>query len=326
MIETKFIKNIVKEFQIGEFILQNVKNVGFSKAELYKTPLGEKIVIHASRPGLIVGRKGENIQRLTKTLKSKFKLENPQIEIIEVEEPMLNALIVGDRIASSLERFGLQKFKGIAHKSLTDVIEAGAKGVEIVISGKIPSSRAKKWRFYNGFLKKSGDIAVSGIRKAYVQAKLKTGVVGIQVRIMPPDLQLPDSVTPILEEVVEIKNLKTDDKEVEKVAEEKAEKADAKDAKEEVKEKKATKKKTTKKKSTKTQSSKATSAQKQEVSDEVTKEVESEEEVKTEAKAEVVEEVTKEVKEEVKTEETKVEDVKTEEVTEEVAKTTEAKE
>lgn len=261
MIETKFIKNIVKEFQIEEFILENLKNVGFSKAELHKTPLGEKIVIHASRPGLIVGRKGENIQKLTKTLKVKFKLENPQIEIVEVEEPNLNAQIVADKIASSLERFGLSKFKGIGHKALTDTMGAGAKGVEILISGKIPSSRAKRWRFYQGYLKKSGDIAVTGIRKAYVQAQLKTGVVGIQVRIMPSDLILPDSVTP-LEEVVVIKK----DKKVisadaveaiistEKVADEKDVVEKSTESTET--KKKVTKKKTTKKKPTKQADSK----------------------------------------------------------------------
>lgn len=195
MIETKFIHDIVKEFQVAEFIAESLKNVGFSHAEVQKTPLGEKIIIHASRPGLIVGRKGENIQKLTKTLKSKFKMENPQIEIIEVQNSMLNANIVAERIASSLERFGLSKFKGIGHKVLQDVMGAGALGIEITMSGKIPSSRAKSWRFYQGYLKKSGDIAVSGIRKAYTQAKLKTGIIGIQVRIMPPDLKLPDTVT-----------------------------------------------------------------------------------------------------------------------------------
>jgi small subunit ribosomal protein S3 len=205
MIETKFIKSTVKEFQISEYISESLKNVGFAKAELHKTPLGEKVVIHASRPGLIVGRKGENIQKLTKALKAKFKLENPQIEIIEVEQPMLNAKIVAEIIASSLERFGSSKFKGIGHKAITDVMGAGALGVEILISGKIPSSRAKRWRFYQGYLKKSGDIAVSGIRKAYAQAALKTGIVGIQVKLTPPDLVLPDTVIPLSELIGELK-------------------------------------------------------------------------------------------------------------------------
>ncbi len=233
MIETKFIRDIVKEFQVAEFISESLKNVGFSRAKIIKTPLGEKIVIYASRPGLVVGRKGENIQKLTKTLKSKFKLENPQIEIIEVEKPMLDAKIVAERIASSLERFGSSKFKGIGHKTLSDVMDMGAQGVEIIISGKIPSSRAKRWRFYQGYLKKSGDIAVSGIRKAYAQARLKTGIVGIQVRIMPPELKLPDRVDERIEVLEEEKPRTTEEKEIKDIKKAKEEK--------EVKDKKAKK-------------------------------------------------------------------------------------
>ena len=119
-----------------------------------RTPLGEKIIIYTSRPGLIVGRKGENIKKLTKNLKKKFDLENPQIEIAEVDKIMLDPQIVAERIASSLERFGSNRFKGIGHKTMEEVIQSGALGIEIVISGKIPGARAKSWRFYKGYLKK----------------------------------------------------------------------------------------------------------------------------------------------------------------------------
>ena len=94
MIERKFIAEKLKEYQIQEFISQTLKNVGHSHTKLMRTPLGEKVVIYASRPGLVVGRKGENIKKLTNTLKKKFNLENPQIEISEVESPNLDAQIV----------------------------------------------------------------------------------------------------------------------------------------------------------------------------------------------------------------------------------------
>src|SRR3989338_10644650 len=141
MIERKFVAQKIKEFQIEEYISQNLKNVGHSHTKMVKTPMGEKIVVYASRPGLIVGRKGQNIKQLTKTLKKRFNLENPQIEISEVENINLDARIVAERIASSLERFGISKFKGVGHKVMTDAINAGAFGIEIIMSGKIPSSR-----------------------------------------------------------------------------------------------------------------------------------------------------------------------------------------
>lgn len=203
MIERKFISQNKKEFQIKEYIRNSLNKVGLSKVKLVRTPLGEKIVISASRPGLVVGRSGANISKLTRDIKAKFNLENPQIELDEVSDPSLDANIIAEMIASSLERFGSARFKGIGHKALTDVMGAGALGVEIIISGKIPSSRAKNWRFYKGYLKKCGEIAITDVKKATVQAKLKTGIIGIKVNIMPPDVVLPDRVT-LLPEAIEV--------------------------------------------------------------------------------------------------------------------------
>ncbi|HII72273.1 TPA: 30S ribosomal protein S3, partial [Candidatus Woesearchaeota archaeon] len=178
MIERQIVKSNMKELKIQEYVTGVLKNLGQSHIKLQRTPLGEKIIIYASRPGLIVGRKGQNIKKLTDDLKSEFQLENPQIEINEVEVPELDAQIVAERIASSLEKFGTQRFKGIGHRVMADSMNARALGIEILISGKIPSSRAKRWRFYQGYLKKCGDIALTGVRKAYTVAHLKTGAVG----------------------------------------------------------------------------------------------------------------------------------------------------
>jgi len=219
MIERQIVAAGVKELEIQEYISSVLKNLGHSHIKLQKTPLGEKIIVFASRPGLIVGKKGQNIKKLTEDLKEKFKLENPQIEINEIDRPELDAQIVAERVASSLEKFGTQRFKGIGHKIMADVMGAGAMGVEILISGKIPSSRAKRWRFYQGYLKKCGDVAIVGVRKAYAAAQLKTGTIGVQVRIMPPDLKLPDKI--IMLEVAEIseemkKQIEKAEKKVEK--------------------------------------------------------------------------------------------------------------
>ena len=194
MIERKFVAERVKERQILEFVSETLKNVGHSHTKMVRTPLGEKIIVFASKPGLVVGRKGENIKKLTGALKKKFGLENPQIDISEIEKPDVDAQIVAERIASTLERFGSQKFKAVGHKVLQDAMTSGALGVEITMTGKLPSARAKRWRFSKGYMKKSGQIAITGLRKAQAYAQLKTGTIGIQVRIMPPGLILPDDV------------------------------------------------------------------------------------------------------------------------------------
>ena len=194
MIERTVVASKIREYQIGEFVEENLRRVGHSHTTLQRTPLGEKVVVHASRPGLVVGRQGESIKKLTNDLKAEFNLENPQVEVQEVKEIYLNANIVAEMIASSLERFGTKRFKATMHRSLANIMRAGALGAEIVLSGKLPSKRARTWRVYKGHLKKSGDVKVEGVRTAYTTAELKSGSIGVQVRIMPPDLKLPDRV------------------------------------------------------------------------------------------------------------------------------------
>jgi small subunit ribosomal protein S3 len=212
MIEKKFVEQKIKEYQIEEFINNRLKNVGHSHTRLQRTPLGEKIIISTSHPGLVVGRKGDNIKDLTQELKREFSLDNPQIEINEVEYPFLDAKIMAEKVASTLEKFGVNKFKGVGHKTMTDIMNAGAMGVEILISGKIPGARAKTWRFYQGYLKKCGDIALTGVQEANVYAQLKSGTVGVKVRIMGPDVQLPDKIKVRETVAMTIEEAKTEEK------------------------------------------------------------------------------------------------------------------
>src|SRR3989338_6805588 len=122
MIERQFIAQKTKEYYIKKYIEEKLPRVGLSSIKLKKIPLGEKIIIYTSRPSLVVGSKGANIRDLTKTLKKKFHLENPQVEINEVKNIFLDAQIVAERIASSLERFGSARFKSIGHKIMENIL------------------------------------------------------------------------------------------------------------------------------------------------------------------------------------------------------------
>ena len=204
MIERKFIKHNVTESKIQEYVLKSLGRAGIGHIKLQLTPLGEKIVVFTSNPGLVVGKEGSNIKELTSALKRNFNLENPQIEISEVQNYNSNAQIVSDKIAGALERFGSGNFKGIMHKAIGDVMRSGVRGVEIVLGGKIPGSRAKSWRILSGYMKKCGDIAITGVQKAMTSANLKSGVVGVKVSIMSSDLELPDTVTMREEEATQI--------------------------------------------------------------------------------------------------------------------------
>ena len=240
MIERQFVSQKIKEFQIQEYIKGKLAGAGFSHIEIQRTPLGEKVIIFTARPGLVVGRKGENIKKLTTVLKKKFSMENPQIEIGELTNAMLDANYVADKITSTLVRFGSKRFKSVGYKSLQEIIDAGALGAEIVISGKVPSARARSWRFKAGHLKKSGDIAENKIKKAISTANLKSGTIGVKVSIMTPDIVMPDRVFIInkdqLVQKTEVPKEEIKEKQAEAeniVEEEKPKKARAKKVKEE---------------------------------------------------------------------------------------------
>jgi small subunit ribosomal protein S3 len=198
-------KNVVRlkksEFSIREYIRKSLGKGKVSRVKIEYSPVGEKIIVSTSKPGLIIGRGGEKINELTSVLKNKFGLENPYIEIDEIKIPEFDAQLMADEIALSIERLGPLKFKVISYRALQRIMEAGALGAEIRLSGKLPGARAKPWRFSQGYLKKTGDPA-KVVDRAQALAQTKPGTVGVKVSILSPDAILTDRIN-INEEFLE---------------------------------------------------------------------------------------------------------------------------
>ena len=194
MEERNTVKFKKEEFSIREYIKNSLGKGKVSKVKIEYTPIGEKIIISTNKPGLVIGRKGEKINELTRVLKNNFKLENPHIEIDEIKVPEFDAQIMADEISLSLERFGPLKFKVVAYRTLEKIMRAGALGVEIRLGGKLPSKRAKSWRFAQGYLKKTGDSA-KVVDRAQSKAQTKPGTVGVKVAILSPYAKLLDRIT-----------------------------------------------------------------------------------------------------------------------------------
>lgn len=187
-----FISESLKKTEIDEFLQKRLDRAGYGGVTISKTPLGTHIVIYAMRPGLVIGRGGETIRELASTLEEKFKVPNPQISVSEIEIPELNAYVVASRVASALQR-GVH-FRRAGFWSLNQVMEAGALGAEIVISGKLRTERARYEKFRAGYLVKCGEPSLKYMQKAEVHVQLKPGIFGIRVRIMPPDAKFPDKI------------------------------------------------------------------------------------------------------------------------------------
>jgi small subunit ribosomal protein S3 len=178
--------------QINEYLRSELVRAGFAGVDLQKTPLGVRITLKTSRPGLVIGKGGKRIQEITDVLEQRFGLEMPQIEVEEVQEPDLDAQIMAERLAYSLDRG--RHYRRAGYYILRKVMDAGAKGVEIKVSGKVTSQRARTQIFRAGTMTKSGQPAQEAVDKGVAQCIQKSGVLGVVVKIMRADYKTGDGV------------------------------------------------------------------------------------------------------------------------------------
>ncbi len=188
-VERKFVQDRLRKLMVKEWIKEEVKNAGFGGVDIIRTPLGTQVTLFVERPGLVIGKGGRRIKMLTEKLKE-FGLDNPQISVDEVEKPEFNAQLMASLLARALERGWY--FRRAGYRFLYRIMEAGAKGCEIEISGKLVSERARTEKFVAGTIVHTGDPAYSMVRKGFDIAIKKLGVLGVSVRIIPPDVTLPD--------------------------------------------------------------------------------------------------------------------------------------
>jgi small subunit ribosomal protein S3 len=188
----RFITESIKKTEIDEFLQKKLDRAGYGGVNISKTPLGTHVVIYAMRPGLVIGRGGETIKELAASLEQNFKVTNPQISVSEIEVPEFNAYVIASRVASALQR-GVH-FRRAGFWALNQVMEAGALGAEIVISGKLTTERARFEKFRAGYFPRCGEPALVAMKKAEAHVQLKPGIIGVRVKIMPPDAYFPDKI------------------------------------------------------------------------------------------------------------------------------------
>ncbi|MHA2385830.1 MAG: 30S ribosomal protein S3 [Candidatus Thorarchaeota archaeon] len=184
-----FIDQNSRRLKIDEFLMRELNSAGYGGVEIRKMPMRTEVVIHASRPGVVIGRRGSKIRELTEILETEFGIENVQVEVSEIENPWLNAQVMASRLARQLER-GV-RFRRMAYWILRRVMRAGALGCEIIVKGKLSSRRARYQKFKQATVAKTGEPADTWVDEADDTAILKPGAIGIKVRIMRPEARLP---------------------------------------------------------------------------------------------------------------------------------------
>ena len=188
------VKNVIKDnynmMLLKDYLREAIKDAGFSHAEISKTPVGTRVALHVTRPGIVIGRKGSGIRALTDKLATDFELKNPQISVVEIEKPELAPSVMCNRMASHLERG--TAFRRATMWTLKQIMEGGAMGVQITISGKLRGDRSAFEKHTQGILPRAGHHAEIIVDEDIAHVKTAMGLIGIRIRIARKEKLVPE--------------------------------------------------------------------------------------------------------------------------------------
>ncbi|MGM0770630.1 MAG: 30S ribosomal protein S3 [Halobacteriota archaeon] len=190
-VEKKFVQDGFVKASMDEYFAKQLSRAGYGGMDLNRTPMGTQITIYAEKPGMVIGKAGKVIRKLTREVDRIYDLDNPQIDAQEVKKPELNAQMMASRLASSIERGWY--FRKAGHNTMRAIMNNGALGCEIVISGKLTGARSRVEKMVSGYIKHAGKPAEDIVDNGFAVAVKKLGTLGCSVRIIHPDAVLPDA-------------------------------------------------------------------------------------------------------------------------------------
>lgn len=177
--EADYAKNLHEDLKIRQFLKKRLYSSGISKIEIERAANKTKINIHAARPGLIIGKKGAEVELLKKDL-AKITTKEVYINIIEVRKPELDAQLVAENVALQLER--RIAFRRAMKKSVTASLKFGAKGIRITCSGRLGGAEMSRTEWY-----REGRVPLHTLRAdidyGFAEAKTTYGIIGVKVLI-----------------------------------------------------------------------------------------------------------------------------------------------
>ena len=188
------VKNVIKDnynaMLINDFLREKIKDAGFSNVEISKNPTGTRVTLYVTRPGIVIGRKGTGIKELTELLEKKFGLKNPQVAVEEIQKPELSPNVMCNRMASHLERG--TAFRRATMWTMQQIMENGAMGTQITISGKLRGDRSAFEKHSAGILPRAGHHADVVVSEDIVHVETAMGLIGIRIRIARKEKLIPE--------------------------------------------------------------------------------------------------------------------------------------
>lgn len=177
--EADYAKNLHEDLKIRQFLKKRLYSAGISKIEIERAANKTKINIHAARPGLIIGKKGAEVEQLKKDLAA-ITTKEVFININEVRKPELDAQLVAENVALQLER--RIAFRRAMKKSVTSTLKFGAKGIRITCSGRLGGAEMSRTEWY-----REGRVPLHTLRAdidyGFAEAKTTYGIIGVKVLI-----------------------------------------------------------------------------------------------------------------------------------------------
>lgn len=178
-------KNAIRDnynsLQLMAYLREEIGDAGFSGADVEARPTGTTITVHVTRPGLVIGRKGEGIRRLTDDIATKFGYKEPRISVKENTKPELSPTVMCNRVAAHIKRG--TAFRRAVMWTMRQVMAGGAKGVQITASGKLRGDRSAFEKRTIGVLPRAGAFADAVVEEDIVHVETPMGLIGIRIRI-----------------------------------------------------------------------------------------------------------------------------------------------
>jgi len=200
----KFVKDGVFKAELNKFLETELAAEGYSGVQVRHTPARREIIILATRTQNVLGEKGRRIRELTALVQKRFNFADNTVELYA--EKVANRGLCAIAQAESLryKLVGGLAVRRACYGVLRNIMESGAKGCEVVVSGKLRGQRAKSMKFSDGLMIHSGDPRRHYVNTAVCHVPLRQGVLGIKVKIMLPHdptgktgprIALPDCVS-----------------------------------------------------------------------------------------------------------------------------------
>jgi len=177
--KSNFSDKLLKDIEIRKFFEKNLKNAGIAKVEIERNAKRCEVIVHTSKPGVMIGRGGEEIEKLKKKL-SKIADENVQISIVDIKKADINAQLVADSIANQISNRA--SFRMAQKRAIRNAMKAGAKGIKTSVSGRLGGADMARSEGYT-----EGTIPLHTLRAdvdyATSEADTTFGKIGVKVWI-----------------------------------------------------------------------------------------------------------------------------------------------